>query len=557
LADDSAKELRRRADRLFEAKKPFDSLCQEIALNFYSARADFRGELSLGDEFASHQVDAFPEMVRRDLGLAIGSMLRPADRIWFTPHVDDERVENDTQAQSWLEFGGKVLSRIISDRRAQFRRATSEGDHDFATFGQAVIACNYNKMRDGLAYRCFHLRDNAWAESEEGSIGQHYRKSVGPVGNVAQKFGESKLPMKWRELLNKDDQAKVTVYHAVLSAEDYRGAKKLRTPWASVYFTDTDDMLSEGGDTVMPYVVPRWATRSGCQYAFSPATIIALPQARLIQRMGLTLLEAAEKAVDPPLVAQHEVIKSDIDLSAGAITWTDRTYDERLGEAIRPMQLGKEPSFGVQLLEHQRELLKHAFYLDKISLPQERAKTAYETAQLVQEYVRNALPLFEPLEDEYNGQLLEITATRAFEAGAFGDPSTIPEALQGQKIAFKFTNPLRESLDKAKVVAFQEASQLLQAAMAFDPTSVADVDVTQMLRDAVRGTGAPSKWLRSEEDAQQIKAQQAQEAQGQQAMQQIDQGAQVAGNVGAAGSNVVDMLTRMGVDPAQLAQGAA
>lgn len=86
--DNNGKELMKRCKRLFERKSTFDSLCQEIASNFYSARADFTTQINLGDEFASHQVDSYPELVRRDLANAFASMLRPSNQQWFEAHVD-------------------------------------------------------------------------------------------------------------------------------------------------------------------------------------------------------------------------------------------------------------------------------------------------------------------------------------------------------------------------------------------------------------------------------------------------------------------------------------
>jgi hypothetical protein len=48
----------------------------------------------------------------------------------------------------------------------------------------------------------------------------------------------------------------------------------------------------------------------GLAYAYSPATVVALPDARLLQQMTLTLLEAGQKAVDPPLKATSEAIRA-------------------------------------------------------------------------------------------------------------------------------------------------------------------------------------------------------------------------------------------------------
>jgi hypothetical protein len=75
------------------------------------------------------------------------------------------------------------------------------------------------------------------------------------------------------------------------------------------------------------YSIERWQTVSGSQYAYSPATIVALPDARLLQAMTYTLLHAGEKIVDPPLIATEDVVRSDVALYAGGITWIDRDYE--------------------------------------------------------------------------------------------------------------------------------------------------------------------------------------------------------------------------------------
>lgn len=500
--DDNAKELTKRGNKLFEQKAPFDSLCQEIASNFYAARADFTTQINLGDEFASHQVDSYPELVRRDLANAFASMLRPSNQQWFEAHVDDE-LEQNREVRAYLEYMTKVTSRIIYDPATNMRRTAAEADNDLAAFGNAVFSVVDNKNRDGIVMRPWHLRDCAWAEDEVGNVSAMHRKQKITLANLIRQFGNDKLPMKWRSKADKDPLCEVTIRHCAIEKNNYEpyGSKKTfgGMPFVSVWYTEEGDLLGEMPEPLMPYVVPRWAKVSTSQYAFSPATIIALPNARLIQRMMLTLIEAAEKTVDPPLVATHEAIKSEVDLSAGGITWVDREYDERLGEALRPLNLGRNVGLGIDILERQRQMLAEAFYLSKINLPQSREKTAYETARLVEEYVRNALPLFEPLEDEYNSTLLDAVMSRALRLGAYGPPDMIPEPLRGQDVRFRFVNPLREAMAKRKVMAFQESTAILAAAAQLKPETLAEVDMNTMLRDALHGAGAPAGWFKSDE----------------------------------------------------------
>lgn len=175
--DDNAKELMKRGNKLFEQKAPFDSLCQEIATNFYAARADFTTRIELGNEFASHQVDSYPELVRRDLANAFASMLRPSNQQWFEAHVDDE-LEQNRDVRAYLEYMNKVTSRILYDPETNLRRTAAEADNDLAAFGNAVVSIVDNKNRDGIVMRAWHLRDCAWAEDEIGGVCALHRWKV-------------------------------------------------------------------------------------------------------------------------------------------------------------------------------------------------------------------------------------------------------------------------------------------------------------------------------------------------------------------------------------------
>jgi hypothetical protein len=158
----------------------------------------------------------------------------------------------------------------------------------------------------------------------------------------------------------------------------------------------------------------------------------------------LTLLEAGEKAVNPPLVIQDGVVmRDDVQIYAGGTTYIDREYDEQLGEAIRVLDTGAKGglAFGEKIIERYEALIKEAFYLNKINLPEPgKDMTAYETRKRVEEYVRSALPLFEPMEMEYNGALCDKTFGVLMRHGAFGPIDNMPQELGGQNIEFKFAS---------------------------------------------------------------------------------------------------------------------
>ncbi|WP_447867245.1 portal protein [Rahnella bonaserana] len=525
----NAQQLIRQGDYLFGKKSPILSLWQEIAEQFYPERADFTVCRSLGDEFADHLMTSYPVMARRDLGNSFSSMLRRDN--WFSLKTSyDDNLDHD--GRMWLDWARDVQRRAMYDKRSQFVRATKEGDHDYAAFGQCAISVEMNKNADGLLYRCWHLRDMAWQEGSEGTIDTVHRRWKPTVRDLKQIFG-SKVHDKISGAQDSEQYRQVECRHVVLPADEY--SSKYKTPFVSVFIdVENQHVMEETGVFNRMYVIPRWQTVSGSQYAYSPATIVALPDARLIQSITRVLLEAGEKAVDPPLVASREVFRDDFNLMAGGITWADIEMDTDIRNVISSFGQNSNLPAGINIRDDVRVMISQAFYLDKLTLPSVREMTAYETAQRVQEYIRQALPIFQPIEYDYNGDLCEMSFDLLLRGGAFGSAMDMPEALRGKDVQFTFDSPLQAAIGQEKQGLLQNTAQMLGIAAQIDPNTTADVDIRVAFRDAMDGFGVPTKWMRSVEDADQIIQQNAEQQQAQQAVQQVQQGADVMQNIAAA-----------------------
>lgn len=518
--------LIKQGDWLFGKKSQLISLWQDIAENFYPERADFTFQRQVGTDFAGHLMSSRPLLVRRELGNTFSSMLRPRDRAWFSITVDREE-KLDLSGREWLEWASDVQRRAMYDRNTQFVRATKEGDNDFATFGQCAISREIDWRQTSLLYHCWHLRDVAWAEDKNGKICEVHRRWKPTLRQLAACF-PGKMHQNANTWLEKEPFREIECRHVVMRTEDYSGEKKFRTPYVSIHFdVENKHCLEEVGVYSQVYTIPRWQTVSGSQYAYSPATIIALPDARLLQAMTLTLLEAGETAVRPPVIAVKEAIRGDVAVYAGGITWVDAEYDERLGEVLRPLTQDKRGvPFGVEMAQGIEAQLMEAFFLNKLGLPPaDHEMTAFETAQRIEEYIRNALPLFEPMETEYNAALCEDTFEALMRVGAFGAIDDIPQSIRGSEVQFKFESPLHRALEKDKSQRFQEGRALVIAATELDPTAANVLDARIALRDALQGAGVPAKWMRDEDEVEAM----AQEAAQQQQMAQLAQLAQVGG----------------------------
>lgn len=537
--DARAQELIAVGNRMFSARQPLLSLWQEIAELFYVERADFTRELVIGEDLAGHLMNSYTNLLRRELGNQISAMLRPRDSQWFRLTTEDEDRDQDTLNARYLEYVAMKLKRGMYHPESQLIKTTKMSDHDFVTFGQAVLSVEESADRVHPFYRAFHLKNCAWMENAKGRIDCLHRDDQMSARVMRERFGEKVLHQSVKNACKKNPEQKFKVRCIVMPTDEYdyvgpngkRGGKKL--PFTIVYI-DVENLkiLREGYLPDFPYVVPRWHTVTGSVYAYSPASIVALPDGRMAQEMARIILESGEKTVDPPMVAVEEAVR-EINIAAGAITWVDLAMDGKLQDAVKPIPIQNNMDVAFALQADLREMLSKAWFIDKLNLPQpERDMTAYETARRLEEYVRNLLPLFEPIEIEYNTALLDKSFGVMRNMGHF-PASEVPQDLSGADVSWAFESPLQTSGERVKVERFGEVLQLIGAATQMGVQSM-PVDLDMALRDAIIGTQAPSNWIRPVEEMEQEAAQTAETQQLMQGMQEIQGGALVAKDVAEA-----------------------
>ena len=165
--------------------------------------------------------------------------------------------------------------------------------------------------------------------------------------------------------------------------------------------------------------------------------------------------------------------------------------------------------------------LGRAFFQDLMKLP-DKQMTAYEAGKWIEEYVREAAPVFEPMEAE-NAQLMDGVFERAMEKGAFEEA---PEELQGAEVNFEFETPLSQAYRELRA---QQASQLVtdmavQAEMA--PDSLDNIDFDEVTRG--RMENLPVDWMRDPELVKQLRDSRAEAQAEEQAKQEMAVAADMA-----------------------------
>lgn len=520
MVDTRTKELMSISSGLFAKRRKVDERNQHIAENIYPMRADWTQELDDGDEVASFIYDSYPIIARETLGNGIDSMLRQGD--WFEVGTGNKERDEKIANAGALKWATNAMRMILKDPRSGWQNATKEGDMDWAAFGNPVFSVEETATRDFVSVRSWHPKTCAWMANENRVIDVNHRKFKMAARNI-KRMHESG---RWKgdihhniELACKLDPSKeFECLHILMPveemyADDGARLRQIRHKNISIYLDlENESYLNELGSPVFNYVIPRWRRLGNNPHGWSPAALNSIGDDRVLQAIARTVMEQAEKAVDPPTIGDGSVFSRDINLFAGGHTAVDLPEDRRLQDVFSTVETSAGVRIGVDVKQDVRFMIAESFLLNKLFLPDLRQMTALETSVRTEEFRRAALPFFTPIETEYHSPLLSVVFELAVNMGII--PAEIfPEELSGEDVAFTFNSPLNEAEGRKTVDAFFANMQIIAAGAQVDQTIGSIFDVRKATADAARAVpGAQPDWQldedvikRKDAEAEQVK----------------------------------------------------
>ena len=550
-----------RGQTILTYKVSLNSFWQTVAYNFYPQRAFFTytyqyqnqafGAFPFNNQFANNLTTSYPILIARDLASSISTYLRPSGQQWFKAQIKNKEIQKNISNESlkYLQFITDTISYYLEDEATGFPRAAKESDADLTVFGQSCLSGEIDWDKNNVVFRTWFLRDVGWEEDAAGNVSFVVREWNTTIRNAYERFN-MKLSAQVRAKLEKEGNEPFKIIHIVLKTKDYENfyskdeadKGKIKLPWVSLYIeADSGHEIECVGSPTEIYRINRWETLGGSQYAVSPAVVAGLPDARLLQAMTLSLLEAAEKSVSPPIIAKQDAIRGDIGLLANTVSWVKEDLPGSVDDNVKQMQIDKSGlQFGLTMQNDSRAMLRSAFYIDKINLPVFDSKmTATEVRERVAEYIRNAAPLFSTMIANYNQPLLKMVFTLLKSIQAFGPNNFIPDELRDpitgglrDDIDFSFSSPLLEAEGMIKAQKFAEMRAMIAESVALDAATMYIPDASIALRDSLEGIGVPAKWLRDEDVvASMVEAEKQQQSQ-QQYIQTLAAGGQAAEQIG-------------------------
>jgi len=539
--DDRADDILRRLERMQSDRAVFDEHWREIAERILPRADWFRVSRAPGAKRNEKVFDATANLALERFAAAMESMLTPRTQRWHRLRTLDPDLSEAPVVRAWLDQVTEILFNVRYAPRANFASQANECYMSLGAFGTGGLFID-DALGRGIRYRSIHLSEMFIAENHQGVIDTVYRKFQMTARQAAQKWTLSKLPTQIKEAAEKFPDQQFDFVHAVHPNTDKKpGRKDYRgMDFYSCYISVLGRKeLSKGGFRSMPYAVGRYVVGPKEIYGRSPAMTV-LPDVKMLNEMSKTVIRAAHKIVDPPLLLQEDGALQAFDLRPGALNYGG--VNDQGQQVVHPLQTGARVDIGLEMMDQRRRVINDAFLVTLFQILVETpSMTATEAMLRAQEKGALLAPSMGRQQSELLGPMIERELDILAKADAL--PVMPPELRRaGGMVDIEYVSPLNRAQRAEEGVAILRTLESVSPLAQINPAILDIFDPEAIARELANINGVPTKVLRSKDMLEQMKAQQAQAAQAQQLLA-------AAPVVGDAAKNLAQAQAIAGASP--------
>ncbi len=440
----------------------------------------------------------------------------PASR-WFMLNILNDAVIEDDDTLLWLENVSDLIYAHYSFPEVGLNTALHEDYLDLVVFGTSVIEQDLNYMTGMPIIRAFPLAACWIKENAMGQVDTTHRKEWYTTRQAIQMFGDG-LP---REIYDhKDMDQRWEFIHAIYPRTDRNPEKydSQNMAFASCWVNKDKRMtVKESGYHENPYHVSRWTKTAGEIYGRSPA-LDCLPDIRMINAMSKTVLRAAQKVVDPPIICDDDGVLLPLKTFPGGVILKTPG-----SESPQALQTHGRVDLGNDMMNQRRDFIRECFFVDYLRRQQKKERqTQLEITDERDEMHR----MMSPILGRIQGELLTPMLRRTYNMLLAQDklpppPQSLLNALgKGHKLTITYISPAARAQLSGKIIALQQALQDIQVFATVNPNVLDAIDTDKAAQQIVTLRDVSRKILRSPSDIAAIRDQR------NQAMQ-LSQGAQI------------------------------
>ncbi|MFV0430702.1 MAG: portal protein [Alphaproteobacteria bacterium] len=445
-----SEKLLKRFDTLMAERQILDGVYKEIATYVRPQRLD--GWYKQPQK-GSHLYDSTAVVAADQLASCLWSLLCNGASRWFRlkcdklAHEDIGKIEDEIY-RNFDQFG--------------FYGAAHELLRDLVSFGNGYFVSDGSN--NAFSFKALHPATCVFSQDNKGEIVEVFR------------------------LLNikEDDEDKELIHGVFKNNTDFYHLTAL--PWVSVVIErKSGNIIRKGGYKHLPYNILRFSSSTGSCYGESPA-MLALADIKMLNMMVKTNLMAAQKQIDPPLLASDELSAQGIRTHPGAIVYggLDGISNKRL---VEPLNTGGAVGLGLDMEEQRRHAIKEAFYYHLVS-QFNQPRSATEVVIDYEDRLRLVYPLISRIFAEFIRPLLRHVISHIL-AEKFKEYQNYP-------FEFESLSPLAITQKQAAANQLMRNIQALSPLLMLNSHLKGHIDGLVLLKEIAKAWNIPSEAILDE-----------------------------------------------------------
>ncbi len=536
MADSRAQEILRRQSGLQSDRANFENLWQQIAERMLPGSAQFISKRTPGTPQTDKMFDATAALALRKYATILESMLTPRTQRWHRLKAADEGLEESAAVKQYLEEINNLLFKARYAPASNFTGQVGACYLELGAFGNSPLLID-EEVGFGLRYRSLPLAETYFVENHVGLVDTCYRRFEYSARKAMMRWGD-RCPAQIRTAAEKNPEAPFVFVHCIEPNDGQAGDGVLRDHrFRSTYVSETgQETMQTGGYYTWPVPIMRDLTTSGEIYGRSPGTWV-LPDVKMLNDMNRSVIRAAQKAVEPPILLTEDGSLQPFSNAPGALNYG--TIGQGGEQLARPMESGSKLEIGLEMMQAKQQVINEAFFITLFQiLVDNNAMTATEVLERAQEKGMLLGPLMGRQQSEFLGPMIERELDILARAGQLPPmPEELLEA--GGEYKVEYESPLARAQRAEEGVAIVRTFEAIAPLAEAHPEILDNFDLDETVRALSEINGMAAKLMRDPKDVAGMRDERAQQ-------QESVAAAQLAPGVAKAARDV-----------AGIAQGAA
>ena len=534
---DNISRMIERAKELQAERGNFMAYWQDLAEYVMPAKADVTTDKAPGQKLETMKIyDSTAIQANQVLAAGLHSYLTNPSSKWFSLRTQDKALMDDQEVKIWFKACEDVIYNTLNT--SNFSQQVHEMYLDLGCFGTGVLY-EEEDPKDIVRFYSRPLKEVLICEDDRERVDSVYRLFKLSARQARQAFGENAGEVVNKALENKDLDKKIEFLHVVEPRYDRNPGKKdsMNMPYSSTYIeVSKKHVISQGGYEEFPFFVPRFNKATAEPYGYSPA-MICFSDVKVLQLMEQTILRAAQKLVDPPLVLPHEGFIMPFRLGPGALNYRMRSTGN---DVIEPLQTGGNIPIGMEMADQRRTAIKQTFFVDLfLMLSQQKNMTATEVQERVTEKMLILAQTLGRLMSELLDPIIYRTFGILFRKGMLPPP---PDAIQESNMLVEYVSPLAKAQRITEITSLSQGLQIVGGVAQFKPEALDKLNGDEIVDEVWDIYGINPRLILDDEQVMAIREQRAK----QQQMQQMLAGGQAVADIAKTGSEVDSNMAKMG-----------